>query len=157
MGLEQKVCGVVQSVMGTGSQDGQAASPRQLTCALSHTSCATGPGKAQEEMSGTLTLGSQAPGLQKQRQWALAGVHGQQGLGYESLVEGLLLHLVDILLLATRWQGLGGSLAFTSLRDYVQSSLLPAFTVGPLLVERSPFRTEGTHPVVYQFSGGRAE
>lgn len=132
---------MVQSVMGTGSQDGQAASPRQLTCALSHTSCATGPGKAQEEMSGTLTLGSQAPGLQKQRQWALEGVHGQWGLGYESLVKGLLLHLVDILLLATHWQGLGVGwcLAFTSLKDYVQSSLLPAFTLGPLLVERSPF------------------
>ena len=51
-------------------------------------------------MSGILRLGSQAPGLQKQRQWALEGVHGQRGLGCESLVEGLLLHLVDILLLA---------------------------------------------------------
>lgn len=99
---------MVQSVMGTGSQDGQAASPGQLTCALSHTSCARGPGKAQEETSGILRLGSQAPRLQKQRQWALEGVHGQRGLGCESLVEGLLLHLVDILLLATHGQGLGG-------------------------------------------------
>lgn len=63
MGLEQEVCGVVQGVMGTGSQDGQAASPGRLTCALSHTSCALGPGKAQEEMSGMLRLGSKAPGL----------------------------------------------------------------------------------------------
>ena len=100
---------MVQSVMGTGSQDGQAASPGQLTCAPSHTSCARGPAKAQEEMSGILRLGSQAPGLQKQRQWALEGVHGQRGLGCESLVEGLLLHLVDILLLATHVQGPGGS------------------------------------------------
>ena len=154
VGLEQEACGVVQSVMGTGSQDGQAASPGQLTCALSHTSCARGPGKAQEETSGILRLGSQAPRLQKQRQWALEGVHGQRGLGCESLVEGLLLHLVDILLLATHGQGLGGGgMAFTSLRDYVQSSLLlPALTLRPLLVERSPFQTEGAHPVVYQFS-----
>lgn len=51
-----------------------------------------------------------------------------------------------------------GCLLFTSLRDYVQSSLLlPVLTLGPLPVESSPFQTEGTHPVVYQFSGGKAE
>lgn len=39
----------------------------------------------------------------------LERIHGQRGLGCESLVEGLLLHLVDIFLLATHGQGLGVS------------------------------------------------
>lgn len=102
---------MVQGVMDTGSQDGQAASPGCLTCALSHTSCALGPGKA-----GGNEWNAE---IRKQGPWAgeaeavavgtLERVHGQRGLGCESLVEGLLLHLVDILLLATYGQGLGVS------------------------------------------------